>query len=207
MSAIDLEAAVKAASADYRAAQDALSEFMKPINSTLNGLYEAIRVAADEKSERFGEVFKTVTYEDLTDPLTALVVYQMLWDGGRGGVNGYEEHLRTFFPKGSYVLSFHEWYGATDLDHSPVLCFRVGIPKVKDEASLRTTADAVAPLYEAAAQISDGARIVVFEDSSNSYEAFKIVKEAGLWSLQGRRSTIFEHEDLVEVLRKAPTYE
>lgn len=85
------------------------------------------------------------------------------------------------------------------------MCFTVVIPSFKDEAKLARTAELLAPLYEVASAQSDNVVIGVLDDNCASYS---ITKKGGVWMLEDKRSRelLFAWEDLVEVLKKTPTF-
>jgi hypothetical protein len=207
MSATELEIAAKAASVEFDEARAAYDEFMAPLEAKRAELWANVRAAGEVKAKNLSKVFEKVTYEDLIDPLTAIVAHELVWNDGHG-LEDMHKHVQRILPTGTYILNTTDTYGGflEDEAGSPVLCFTVSVPAAKDEAKLQLTAEVLAPLYEAAAQISDYARISVMEDHYSEHGVYKIVKEGDAWALYCGHVSRYEDADLVKVLRKVPTH-
>lgn len=200
MDTFELDAAVHEARKGADAAHKEYDDFMKTVEPTRSRLQEVVTLEEDKAAARLKELFAQVTLEDLYDPLKASVFYELGWNRGRG-INGIEETLRPLLAN-LYISSNYDWYTDDDYVSNPVIVFKLAIPKDKDLQKLQATADVIEKLYKASREISDRARIGVFEDSLSRYGSFDITEEDGVWEL----SNGVESESLFELLKRTPTY-
>lgn len=199
--------------AEQEAALKALSieeqELMAPITPRLQAIVQERAALANRVSESIAQSLESVTLEDLSDPVRALEIYEGFWNGGMGVRGGRKMYVNIF--EGSYVCDSET--RSLGLSDTTFEVPTIAIPKVKDEEKLKITAEMLAPIYFALLEIAEKNQIVgipILEDNLGEAGSFSIVYEVedSKWKLLGNwGSEIFASSELIEVLRKVPTYQ
>lgn len=176
-------------------------EIMAEVQDRLDAVDAQLRARNAARQQEMKELFETITYEDLCDPESLMLYSEIGWDQAMG-ISDKDSVLHTFF-EDTYVQRHSNWYGG-DYGSTPVLCFSIGVPEEADPVKLARTAELLAPVLKAATQLTDAARISVMEDSLMGHVCIQWDEEEGLYELRGMGS--YQHEDLLEVLKRVPTY-
>ena len=182
---------------------------MEPIRARLEELKELRIATADAAAKELDELVSAATFEDLTDPYSAMALYEAVWNDGRG-IASWNLFKRLF--EGAYLFdSSNLSYG--EKDELIYMAPELAIPKHKDEGKLQKTAELVEAVHRTNMEIVGDwtdARIPIFWDGNGeAYYNYHIVlnRETGRWELRNHGTYAErEAEELIDLLRLVPTY-
>ena len=201
MNAEELDEQLRASNAPLQELEREHEEIMASVQARLEANRAAREVAREERKKKAEELWLQVTHEDLCDPLKFQLISEMAWDAVGGDASS--THLKEVLFPDTYVQKDLSWWGYKN----PLMTFGVSIPKQSHPEKLARTAELLAPVLKAAtANDEHAARISIMEDDCGYHVSWHIVwdEEENLFMLQGGRS--YESEDLLAVLKQAPTY-
>jgi len=185
---------------------------MAPIREKLEAIRTRSREVGEEYAEKIGETLKSLTLEDLSDPLRAVELHEASWNNQQG-VPGGSAEIYQGVAQGTYISSAVSYsYGTAEEEwRRPIYTApQISVPKRSNGERLRHTAEILEPIHLANMEIvgdSVDARIAVMEDSCGYNGDFYITydSEEQLWELHGDYS-VRSFKTLLEALQSAPTY-
>lgn len=84
MSTIEVESALHDVTVELLEAQAKLKAFEATFQVEFNSLQDNVKAAYEAKDLKLQEIVAKITYADLIDPLTNILIAEMVWNGGRG---------------------------------------------------------------------------------------------------------------------------
>lgn len=201
MNAEELDEKLRTARKPLEKLEQEHGAIMASVEQRLEANRNARAEAQEELKEISTELFLQLTHEDLCDPLKFQLVSEMAWNNLRGDASS--EHIKKVLFPDTYVQDHLSWWGYKD----PLMTFGVTIPKQSDPAKIARTAELLAPVLKAATENDENsARISIMEDNCGFYADWHIVwdEEDQLFVLKGEGHR--ESPELVELLKRAPTY-
>lgn len=200
MNAEELDEQVRANDAPLKKLEQEHQKIMASVQARLDANFAAREVAREERKQKNEALWLQVTYENLCDPLMYQVISEMAWDSLGGDAKA--EHIEQVLFPDTYVQKRLEWYGYG----KPLMTFGVAIPKKADPEKLARTAELLTPVIKAATENDDRARFTVLEDSLSYNGSYYISwdSEDNIFILEG--GNYCEYPDLLEVLKRTPTY-
>lgn len=183
---------------------DALEKEEAAIVLTIQPLLEPIHNKAKEKHiERellVSEFFENAKLEDLFNAETAMRIYDLGWDHGRGNSSSHEYFKRVF--KGTYIADYN--WNIEDKSNTGVITPSVRIPKDYSLEVIQTTVEILEKIYAVNSEILNTNKTshgVHFElhNVSGYYGPSKIFKDKAGWYLILEHITYMENAELDDI--------